>query len=139
MSRKLTSDQEAQRASWRYRVINLLRGNQTLPGAIMLAVLDKSYRVGAPRVGREAEIAPDGTVYAPYQARDGSLHPQMALCNIEDIKLTFRRVADTLKLSDNDRTEMFQKLRQWVVKDARILKDFDPGVPIPEPKNKLVH
>lgn len=130
---------DEQRQTWQYRAIKLLRGNQTLVGTILLAVLDKSHLLTAKRVGREGEIGPDGTVYAPYQAADGSLHPQMALCNIQDLIDSFRRVADRLKLSDSDRKDMFDKLRRWVARDARILKQFDPGIPIPEPKNKTVH
>lgn len=139
MNDMTTAARNYERASWQFRAIQRTRGNQTLIGTILLAVLDKSYRLSAKRFGRQAEIAPDGTVYAPYQAADGSLHPQMAVCNIQDMIQSFRRLADALKLSDNERIEMFQKLRQWIVKDARILKDFDPGVPIPEPKNKTVH
>lgn len=128
-----------QRQTWQYRAIKLLRGNQTLPGTILLAVLDKSHRLNSKRIGREGEIGPDGTVYAPYQAADGSLHPQMALCNIQDLIACFRRVADTLKLTDADRKDLFDKLRRWIARDARILKQFDEGVPIPEPKSKTRH
>lgn len=129
----------SERDTWQYRAVKATRGNQTLIGTILIAVLDKSWTLSGKRFGREAEIGPDGTTYAPYQDANGQLHAQVAICNIQDIIIGFRRLADALKLGDKDRTEMFMMLRRWVARDARILKQFDPGVPIPEPKNKTVH
>lgn len=131
---KLTTKQEQERATWQYRAIARLRANQTLPGAILLGVLDKSYRVQPPRVGRQGEIDAGGQVFAPYQSADGKLWAQMPLCHIDDLIMAFRRLADDLKLDDKDRTAMFQAIRQWIAKDARIHKNF-AGEPIPTKVN----
>lgn len=134
MPEKLTAEQDAQRATWQYRCIQRLRSNETLPGAILLGVLDKSYRVHPPRVGREGEIGPDGTVYAGYQDKSGKLHAQMKFCHIDDLIMAFRRLADELKLDDKDRTALFDAIRRWVARDARIHKTF-AGEPIPTKLN----
>ncbi len=131
MLEKLTAEQEEQRATWQYRCLQRLRSNETLPGAILLAVLDKSYRVHPPRVGREGEIDEAGQVWAGYQAADGTLYAQMQLCHIDDLIMAFRRLADDLKLGDKDRTAMFDLIRRWVARDARLHKSF-AGEPIPQ-------
>jgi len=128
-------DRAAQRHTWQYRAIEATRGNQTLLGSILIAVLDKSHMVTCKRFGREAEIDQGGTVWAPYQDANGKLHAQMQVCHVQDMIAGFRKLADKLKLKDSERVEMFQKLRQWVVRDARIVKEWTKdSVPVIDPK-----
>lgn len=123
-----------ERDSWQYRAIQKTRGNTTIIGAVLVAMLGKSYRIrGGKRFGRSAEILRNGTVVAPYESAGGQIYQRMPICSVTDLVTGFRRLADKLKLDDSERAEMFLKLRQWISKDARVIQNWE-GVPTDTPQ-----
>lgn len=129
----------ANKLDWRYRAIEQLQGNQSLPGCILIAALHKSdTALGVPRspsFGHTAQITPQGYVVTRYVDKAGIYQGIQAICQADEMIDAFRRLADTLKLTDADRTAMFTELRRWVTHDRRLnkLNDFEP---IPSPKDK---
>ncbi len=105
--------------TWRLRAIAATRGNQTLLGTILIAVLQKSILHNPPRFGRQCVITRDGQVFAPYQGKDLKFNSAAFVCTADELRDGFRDLADKLKLNDADRAEMFGELRKWVQKDFR--------------------
>jgi hypothetical protein len=77
------------------------------------ARIDKSGRVVADVCGRMGVINKDEVIFASELAMRDS----------------FRRLADDLKLSDDDRIELFKYAQRWVVADRRLDPNFDPRDP----------
>lgn len=120
---KLTEAQERERASWQYRAIAATRGNQSRLGCILLACLGRNAK-HPPAFGANAIITSDGFVMAHFVGKDGRGHHGALVGEISDLVGNFRGLADHLKLSDIDRKEMFDKVRQWISLDYRIKKEL---------------
>jgi hypothetical protein len=118
---------EKDRASWQYRAVEATRGPETKLGAILLAVLDKQRRT-IPQFRGKATITSDGFVMCNFLAKDGGLRLGAFVCDVDDLVRNFRGLADHLKLSDAERKEMFQAVRNWIGTDYRSNKDLGfPG------------
>jgi len=103
--------------TWQYRAIAKTKANQTVIGAVLLAVLGKATS-HPPRFGAGAVITPEGMVMALFQ--DRTLKKTLApISPIGEFVDTFRRLADDLKLGDADRIAMFSEVRKWIIKDDR--------------------
>lgn len=109
--------------SWQVRCIEALKGNQSLPGCILIAALGKSTRAnGLPRqpsLSHQCAVSSEGIVVAKFWDKDGFYHGFRPICRIQEIIDAFRQLADNLKLTDGERDELFTKLRQWVKWDHR--------------------
>jgi hypothetical protein len=112
------------RASWQFRAEQYTRGNATVAGAILLGVLKRKPHK-PPAIGSKAAINTDGMVYASYMAPDGTLHRYYPICHADQLRDTFRDLADKLKLDDKDRLAMFDEVKKWIVKDFRAKPDED--------------
>lgn len=134
---KLTEHQQKIREGWRYRAIAHARGNQSRLGCIVLAMLNKSPD-NPPRISILDDVTPviraDGMVLANMELRNGRGMRATPLGHISEVVDNMRWLADTLKLSDAERTEMFDVLRKWIKKDFRATSD-----PELMPKPKTVH
>jgi len=115
---RLTLEQEAQRADWRYRAISATKGNQTQLGAVLLAVLGKAP-TGVPKFVGSATITSDGYITANFIDKSGTYHTGAFVCDVEDLQRNFSGLADHLNFSDADRIAMFTKVREWIFKDYR--------------------
>ena len=103
---------------WMSKSIMATRGNQTVTGMIVLAMLGKVSE-NPPRIVGSAEISPDGFVLAPFQDRGMTDCEIVAVCRAQELIDQFRRLADHLKLTEGEREAMFFELRAWVAKDHR--------------------
>jgi hypothetical protein len=104
------------------RAVVATRGNQTLLGCILLAVLGKAAS-NPPRFGSGAVIRLDGTVTAHFQGRNGAWTEGAHIANIIEVRDGFRRLADALDLGDEDRGDMFTELAKWITHDERALAE----------------
>lgn len=122
---------------WKVRAIEALKGNQSLPGCILLAALGKSQdmlgRWRTPSFGMNAVVSREGVLCAPYLNRDGVFTSLHGICKLQEAIDAFRRLADTLKLTTAEADEMFAELRKWIKTDLRPQKT-DTFEPIPAPK-----
>ncbi len=68
-----------------------------------------------------ATIKRTGHVVCDYIDSDHTIYRNVVVYDSEERMVTkFRRLADSLKLSDADRTAMFRDLKKWVSRDERI-------------------
>lgn len=117
MSKELTDEQERERATWQYRAVLETRGNQTPVGTMLLSVLGRPAK-NPPRFGRSAAITKDGVLVTTFQARDGS--KVTFTCQLQEVIDNFRRLSETLKLTEVEATEMFVELQRWIAFDERV-------------------
>lgn len=69
--------------------------------------------------------------------RDGTISKDVAIYASEiALRDDFRHLADRLKLTDDERVEMFKAVQRWVVADRRLDPTFDPQDP---DAKRLVH
>lgn len=118
--KNLTPSQEAERQTWQYRAVAATRGNQTLLGTLLLAVMGKEPK-GAPKWGHTAIIKLDGRVVADFQNRRGACYANVEVGTIPEIGSWFNRLADEIKATDEERMAMFGELRKWMAIDERAL------------------
>lgn len=122
---KLTAEQEAARASWQYRCIDRLRGNQTLAGCILTAALGR-VASNPPTVGMTGWIDKHGRMRSHYVTKARDVIPDCFLgVTATEVSEGFRRLADDLKLEDEDREALFGTIRKWVVKDERATSNME--------------
>lgn len=124
MAEKLTEAQEAERATWQYRTIAHLRGNQTIAGCILLAALGR-VASNPPTFGLHAVIDADGYVFSDFVDRSRQVREAIPICSAEQLAHKFRDVADELKLDDDDRTALFDEIRKWISKDLRAINNME--------------
>lgn len=120
---KLTELQERERATWQYRAVALLRGNQTLPGCILLAALGLAAS-NPPTLGLTAVIDEDGFLYSDFVDRERNVHEALRIGAVEDVVNAFRRVIDELHLNDGEVKELFDTIRKWIERDERAINNM---------------
>jgi len=113
---------EQERASWQYRAIALTRGNSTMLGTLILAVLGRSAK-HPPAMGQNAIITTDGMIVTQVLTRAGILHKAVPIGRVSEVVDELRRLCDTAKLDDAERQALFASVRAWIVKDYRATSD----------------
>lgn len=103
--------------TWQYKAVVATKGNQTLVGCILLALIDRQPRNG-PRVETTATVDEKGFTFCGFTRRNG-VQGVVCIGTIQDIRDEFRRLADHLKLDDVERIELFDELKKWVAVDLR--------------------
>lgn len=116
---KLTAAQEAERASWQYRAIEATKGNQSKLGTLLLAILGHPAK-NPPWFGSSATINAGGLVVASFTGKDRQLHYPFVVCEVSELTNNFAGLADHLKLNDEERIELFRRVREWVARDLRL-------------------
>lgn len=114
----------AARLTWQYRAIEYTRGNQTPTGCIVIAMLGKTSN-NPPRLNNAATITHEGLILCDFQDKEGYLNPEFLVGPVTLVVRDFRRLADELKFTDEERMEMFAKLRAWISIDERANKDVN--------------
>lgn len=109
---------ERERAHWKYRAVKATNGPNTRLGAILLAVL-KKQRGTLPRFASSAVVTSDGFILCTFTTREGVIHNGAFVGSVADLVANFRGLADHLKLTDAERTEMFNAVRGWIAHDYR--------------------
>lgn len=103
--------------SWPFKAVLATRGNQTIVGTIVLALIAKPPKHG-PRIETTATIDEAGLTWVGMTNRRGG-YGLACIGHIHDIRDEFRRLADHLKLDDGERIDLFEQLRKWVGVDMR--------------------
>src|SRR5208282_1453015 len=121
--------------SWQERALERLRRNNTLPGAILLAVLGRATVL--PRLGRSAVLSADGWIFTSVtRAKDG-WHAKVPVCHVDDYVKTFRTLADVLKLDTEDRKALFFELKAWIKHDHSAKYDIEERLGIKPDDKRL--
>lgn len=93
-------------------------------GCFVLAILGWQHGRHPPRFGRVAMINKEGLAITNMQDKHGTVYPNHILGPVQTIVDNFRGLADDLKLTDNERLQMFEELRKWFFKDERANTTF---------------
>lgn len=137
---------------WQVRAMVATRHREL--GMAVLSMLARTYDDAMPVLLRVAfpgfiSIAPPfattcgridktGAVVADVMDRSGNIEKDAAIFkNTNDMQEQFRRLADELKLPDEQRIEMFKVAQRWIVADRRLDPTMDPRDP--EAKRLVVH
>jgi len=121
---------------WQDRALERLRGNATIPGAILLAVLGRATT--PPRLGRQAKINHLGIVITSITTKSHGWNANIPICHKDDMIGAFRKLCDVLKFTDADRIELFKELRMWIERDDSAPYDIEERLGItPKGKNNV--
>lgn len=139
------------RASWQSRVLVGTTGPARM---VVMSVLAHTYdealftlcwavfpdfdgSLKPPFLTSAGKIDKTGAIVADMVDERGRIHKDMVLFPTEiGLRDAFRKLADRLKLNDQDRIELFKCAQRWVVADRRLDPSFDPKDP---DARRLVH
>jgi len=97
---------------------------------LLKAVFPDFEGVKAPFICSAARVNKAGFVVADMVARDHGLIKNIIIFhNLNHMKEVLRRLADKMKLTDQERIEFFTVARKWVVADQRLDPTMDPADP----------
>lgn len=102
---------------WHRDAIAATQGNNSKLGSILLAALGHQPPSGKRMFSRTAVITSGGSVVANYVDKYGDLHTDQFVCSVRDLRDNFRNLADTIKMNDADREDMFNVIRNWIAHD----------------------
>jgi hypothetical protein len=119
-------------------VLSMLAHNFDEAMPVLLRVVFPGFEgLRLPGLCSAGKVDRNGTIVADYLDRDGRKHNDVVIfTSLDHLQGAFRRVADELKLTDQERLELFSAVKRWVVADRRIDPTMDPRDP--EAK-RLVH
>jgi hypothetical protein len=116
--------------SWQWRCLEatceIWSGRRSPRGMILRAAFQNNG-VGPhsfPRLAYSAEISKEGIVQVQCAKTEGSEVRKINLCTAQVLVDSFRRLADELKLNDQDRIALFTCIRQWIGKDHRAISNM---------------
>ena len=139
----LTKPAHELRDLWQARALTAATGKTA---GVLLSVLAHNYDDGmlvllnvvfpgftsiiAPFLSSAGRIGKSGQVMADIVQPTGRIDKQAVLYRNEiELRDDFRRLADSLKFTDDERNELFAAVKRWVVADTRIDPTFDPQDP----------
>jgi hypothetical protein len=119
-------DEAMLKSGWKYRAMKHTELNHTEAGALLLAVLGIRPPHGSRWNVGGCIIAPEGQVLALFYHKDHRDRPEMGIVapTVKKFMDNFRRIADDLKFTDAERTELFELVRKWVQRDLRAVSDM---------------
>lgn len=105
---------------------------------VLLRVVFPGFKsIIAPFLCSAGKIAKNGSIVADMVTKNGVIKKQTPLYRSElELRDDFRRLADSLKFSDDERTEMFKAVQRWVVADMRLDPTMNPQDP---DAKRLIH
>lgn len=154
MQDDLTARKHAQelRDGWQVRALIATRRRPI--GMVVASMLEHSYdlhtlqvllytafgvcRLRFPVLKTVGRIDKTGAVVADVWESEFKFKKDVAIFqNTADMQSQFRRLADDLKLPDDQRIEMFNVAQRWIVADRRIDPTMDPRDP--EARRLVLH
>lgn len=132
---KLTPEQERERASWQYRLIDATQGNRSMMGCLVQAVIGRAAS-NPPTMGMTGLISVDGFVFTNFLDSKRRLHaaapeavfPPLCIGTIIGVRDELRYLADHCQLTDAEREAFFEEFRKWISHDFRAITDPDQQV-----------
>lgn len=143
------------RATWQGRALSVAEGRMMVVVSSILAhAFDEAmaimFRVVQPKCWDHfrqtlkppflcscGKVARSGAIFANVILADGQMPVAKVLfASMDDYEHELRKLADKLKLSDNERVEFFDCAKKWIVCDYRRDPTMDPQDP---DARRLVH
>ena len=108
---------------WKLRLVDATRGNASMTGAIVLAILNHvpNKRPFIKGLGR---IDKDGIVWARFYPRK-RLSTLVPLGFVQEWLDELRRLADIVQMNDGEAEEFFGEARKWIERDERAVSRLD--------------
>jgi len=100
-------------SNWKERALAATRGSRF--GAIFCAATDT--KCDPPCFTSKAIITSDNFVMANFTGADGRHHMGAFVGSVSDLVRNTNGLADHLKLTDQERTELFTVMRDWIGTD----------------------
>lgn len=105
--------------SWQDRAIEATRGNGSRLGSIILCALDRNDPDSFPQFTSKAVITSDGYITANFVGGDGRAHLGAFVGASAEWCQNVRALAEHLNLTETERAEFFQTMRDWIAVDYR--------------------
>lgn len=115
----LTPEQIAERNTWQYRAVRLLRGNQTALGCLLLAVINQNAKHPPQFSPQGAVINKEGVFLVSVATREGPIYANIPLGPVSKIIDMWRGLAMEIRATDEEQIDMFNQLRLYVRLDER--------------------
>lgn len=137
-------------ATWQAQTLRAAEGRTA---AVLLSVLAHNYdeqmlpllqvvfpgftSITAPFLSSAGRVMKNGAIVADVVRPTGKIDKRKVIYRNElELRDDFRRLADRIKLSDQDREQLFIAVQKWVVADYRLDPAMDPKDP---DAKRLVH
>lgn len=109
----------ALKPSVHFRMIALLKGNQSLSGALAIAVAGKQPD-HPPRIVQPGRVTEDGVLVVCVESRANPGYAKWCpLGYVDQIRDEFRKYADTLGFTDAEHLAWFDAFRSFIAIDDR--------------------
>jgi hypothetical protein len=111
-------------------VLSILAHNFDDAMPALLATIYPGFRsITTPFLTTAARISKTGAIVADVKTYGGFIKDMVLYRSEVSLRNDFRRLADQLKLCDEDRVELFAAVQRWVVADRRLDPTMDPKDP----------
>lgn len=113
-------------------VLSMLAHSYDDAMSVLLECVFPGFRsITTPFICSHAKINKHGQVIADVVWADWEpvTKNEVIFRDLPHLQGTFRKIADKLKLSDADRTQMFACAKKWVTADMRLDPEMDPADP----------
>ncbi len=112
--------------NWQDKAIAATSGTQL--GAIIACAFGRE--IPAPHFNGKASITSDGFVMCDFTRYNGEYHMGALVGSASDLVRNMRGLAEHLKLRNDERTELFKAVRNWISLDytnGRALSELEVG------------
>ena len=109
---------------WKLRIVDATRGNQTMMGALVLAILNVEPNK-RPFFRGLGTIDKDGVVWAMLYAKSMIMPRLTPLGTVQQVMDELRALADHAKMDEREAEEFFTEVRKWIVRDQRAKSELN--------------
>ena len=114
--------------TWEGRARRLLPSNRDSGLTCLFEAVTDRRSFKPPGFGNGMWIDEDGNCWTQFIDRDGTFKPKISLRHVNNVRDDWNTLADKIKATDDERLQMFGRLRQWVVYDLRAMLSPDENI-----------
>ena len=110
--------------SWKVKAITATRGNQTMIGAVVCAILGQMPG-RPPRFAGLATIWDNGRILVDGQMRGQTQFAAVDIGTVAEVNDSLRKLADHCRFTDDERKALFTEFSKWIERDLRAKSTLD--------------
>lgn len=107
---------------WKLRALRASRSDQ-LMAAVVRVMVGQSAAVVLPGFAPKFLITEDGLLVGIQVDSNGSVIPNVVICDTDDMRSNLNRLADHIKATDAERKQMFDEFGKTILHDMRTIVD----------------